>query len=560
MTSHDLSYLVRLEARHRASDLRGGLAARIADPLWMLGRQWAFGEWIGEDGGSPTAVDLAAEAAPLAWLHPASGAPQPYDPAREPLDLRLAEPPRPATAWTARQRIDVGRAWLRALRDAGLAAYLDGFRGAYALAGADAALRIADPSGARLIDVAAGRIPDGQALHAALLRPLRDGAALPAEPAIDAADEAALRAAGAAWLAFCDASRGGGDGSTWVPERLGHALAVGTTDADPELTAPAWRGGAPDWHAFDARAGGAAPTAFSALPSPSPLPAGIRFRGMPNARWWEFEDASIDPGAIDAGPSEVARLAFLEFALVYANDYFALPLRLPIGSLCRIHNLVVRDSFGVRQRIESAVRTGRPGAPRWAMFSFTQRGADGAAAGLSDLFLLPPLALQPITGRPLEDVLLVRDEMANLAWAIERRREGEDGRALEAAEVAVREAEPEPVAGQDAALRYRLGTTVPPHWFPLVPQRDASGLHLVLQAMADRVPPPAPRGRLLALGGPPIVDAEVPREGTRLQREPAMARWTDGSCHAWVQYVRRTGRGEGSSGLCFDEARGAALE
>ena len=32
------------------------LAMRIADPLWMLGRQWQFGEFKGEDNGSPICV------------------------------------------------------------------------------------------------------------------------------------------------------------------------------------------------------------------------------------------------------------------------------------------------------------------------------------------------------------------------------------------------------------------------------------------------------------------------------------------------------------------------
>lgn len=37
-----------------------GLAMRIADPLWMLGRQWQFGEFQGEDNGSPIGVQVHA--------------------------------------------------------------------------------------------------------------------------------------------------------------------------------------------------------------------------------------------------------------------------------------------------------------------------------------------------------------------------------------------------------------------------------------------------------------------------------------------------------------------
>src|SRR5690606_6054503 len=43
----------RLEGRSRDGNSDAGLEMRIADPLWMLGRQWQFGEFKGEDNGSP---------------------------------------------------------------------------------------------------------------------------------------------------------------------------------------------------------------------------------------------------------------------------------------------------------------------------------------------------------------------------------------------------------------------------------------------------------------------------------------------------------------------------
>jgi hypothetical protein len=38
----------RIEAMARSIDLEGGLQARIADPLWMLARQWQ----VGSSGGT----------------------------------------------------------------------------------------------------------------------------------------------------------------------------------------------------------------------------------------------------------------------------------------------------------------------------------------------------------------------------------------------------------------------------------------------------------------------------------------------------------------------------
>jgi hypothetical protein len=34
-----------------------------------------------------------------------------------------------------------------------------------------------------------------------------------------------------------------------------------------------------------------------------------------------------------------------------------------------------------------------------------------------------------------------------------------------------------------------------------------------------------------------------------------MARWSDGSTWVWTAFVRQAGRGEGSSGLVFDQAQ-----
>jgi hypothetical protein len=545
------SYLVRLEARHRASDLRAGLSARVADPLWMLGRQWQWGELLGEDAGSPTAVDVAAETALVDNVATPSGGTRAYDPGLQPLDALMAERQREASGWTARLRVDTGRAFTRALREAGLARHVAAFVGAYRLAPADEALRQADPAGARLLDVTACRVPDGEALYAAWKGPLRRGVALPAAPPVAAADETALRTAGRAWLAFCDATAVDTGQPTWQAERLAHVLALsaGTTT----LQADDWRGTPLDWHAFDL-AGPSASAGFKPLPPPAPLPTGIRFRGMPNSRWWEFEDAGLDNGAIDAGPSDVARLAFVEFALVYANDYFAVPLKLPVGSLTRIRTLEVKDTFGLRLRIPAAGRTGGPGAAEWSMYRFTQRAPDGSAAGRGDLLFLPPVAVQPIAGSPIEDVLMLRDEMANIAWAIERRFPGQAGRGVEAQEAATRQLDAPPVPAQDTPLRYRLGTSVPPYWFPLLPLNSARGLYLKLEIMADSADPPSPRGRILEIGSPPILDAEVTREGCRLHREHVMARWSDGSTLSWIRRVRGVGRGEGSSGLRFDMA------
>src|SRR4030042_5492491 len=59
-----------VEPLPRSEDLSVALQAQIADPLWLLGRQWQFAEFLGEDAGSPISVKLQGESAPLARYRP----------------------------------------------------------------------------------------------------------------------------------------------------------------------------------------------------------------------------------------------------------------------------------------------------------------------------------------------------------------------------------------------------------------------------------------------------------------------------------------------------------
>jgi hypothetical protein len=63
-----------------------------------------------------------------------------------------------------------------------------------------------------------------------------------------------------------------------------------------------------------------------------------------------------------------------------------------------------------------------------------------------------------------------------------------------------------------------------------------------------------PLGRLLEPERPlSLFDEELPRAGLAVTRARQVARGPDGSSVAWIGRRKRPGRGEGSSGLAFDE-------
>jgi hypothetical protein len=234
----------------------------------------------------------------------------------------------------------------------------------------------------------------------------------------------------------------------------------------------------------------------------------------------------------------------------YGNDAFSIPLRLPFGTFTTIASLHIVDTFGTVVSVGPYVRNETSPGRGDAFALFVLANADGShRPGL----LLPHTAGHRMVGPAVEEVKLLRDEMANLVWAVEGRIEGGDGVALSRSEEEARSAPPPPPPTNDAALAYRLQTSVPPSWLPLVlqPLANHGGQRMLrLEALSPSTEPP--RGQLLPAVGSVVHEEEVPREGVRLLREAVLCRWMDGSTHLWTHRRRTIGRGEGSSGLSFD--------
>ncbi|MDP1807440.1 MAG: hypothetical protein Q8K72_19845, partial [Acidimicrobiales bacterium] len=125
----------------------------------------------------------------------------------------------------------------------------------------------------------------------------------------------------------------------------------------------------------------------------------------------------------------------------------------------------------------------------------------------------------------------------------------------------------------DAQLIYRLMTPVPDHWIPFVPV-PAEGVAAtegavellrgaILRFRADGTTDLAhPRGLLLradpaadpAQDRLRLLEEEVPRAGVVVRRLLQLARTATGDTVVWLGRDKRSGRGEGSSGMRFDAA------
>src|SRR5215218_1461137 len=489
---------MRLEPRSRNAEMNTSLQARIYDPLWLLARQWQLGEFQGEDNGSPVMARWRAEAARLTRYHSGPIAPNTrvnapsYDGGRMPLETLVErEEIRPATSQTAmpeklRLAAEAGQQFLRMLDQQPLSRdYRAAFVRQYPFPALTAEQRAAlDGDSLGFFDLMAPRVPDGRRLYAAFRSTGAGGIVIAPALQIARADSARVRQTAQLWSQWFETlfSEPEAVNPSWLPERMEYAFSVGTRLSDGErvLTAQEYSGGHLDWYAFDANAevtiGAATDNAFTET-TRTVIPAPVSFRGMPTARFWEFEDAQVDFGSVDAGPTDLARMLLVEFALTYGNDWFVVPLELEVGALYRTSSLVITDIFGVRTLIKPSSELGAPHS-LWRMFQHSHLRGSGATGSASNLIMLTPSLLDTVESRPIEEVLFLRDEMANMAWGVERVIESATEAPVNRNEQE-RQLIPPPVEKRaDNKLVYRLATEVPNNWVPLLPVQTATGLRL----------------------------------------------------------------------------------
>ena len=538
----------RIEPRARSQNMKAGLEARVHDPLWLLARQWQMGEYAGSDAGSPITVEVKATSSPLDRYAAGTEAARPYD-NRLPLETLVErESVRPAQAsGDLRQAAEAGQQFFRMLDAAGLTR----LRGVYLTQYPLPAAAPADSGGQRLAAIVTGRVIDGVKLRADLRQA---GNSLPALPALTQPDHDAVLPITKSWEAWYDGLFSQPvNHDVWSPDRMEYSFAIGSPGGSGSFVAREYDGGSVDWHTFDRSStsltgGTAHPVSITKRLVATP----VTFQGMPAARFWELEDASADIGSLTAAAEDTGRLLLREFALIYGNDWYQIPLTVAAGSEVSIDALTVLDTFGLNTVIPhySAVDAA---SGRWRMFALSTDPAAAPAveADSSRRLIIVANAVASLDSAAIEDVLLLRDEMANMAWGVESTATAASGLPVDRVLEYSTKAPPVVPPAAGSPLRYRLGAEVPDYWIPFLPVPVGSG---PLRLRRGRLPTASggPLGRLLSYPALTIFLEEVPREGVHLERRYRYARGPDGSTHLWIGRCRSTGRGEGRSGLRFD--------
>ncbi len=405
----------RIEPRCRSDHATAGLEARTADPLWLLGREWQFGEFRAEDAGSPVSVEVAYRTARLRQLvvRRPDGSLAPRADLTMPLETLVErEPVHWERDW--RQRVRVGQQFERFCRDNLGGAATDVIAAYRATLGIEAVkaneLVDTDRATRRYRHLMANKVVDGWRVWSAPTETLPPGA------------EAAVEALKAWWESLYSEPADGVD--VWQPDRLDYRLTAAAplgAGAEVLLSAPSYRNGDFDWHSCR---DDSLPVNWDTAPAvpgteqatQKYAPTRVTFGGMPLPRYWAFEDARVDFGGLDVGTTDVAKLALAEFALSYGDDWFIVPLELPLGSCTRISRLTVQNVFGESVNVPPARTVGAAGWARWQMYVLNRSGPQG---GFADYLFVPPAIGFREESEPVEEVRFLRDEGANMVWGVE---------------------------------------------------------------------------------------------------------------------------------------------
>lgn len=596
-----LPYFNRLEGRPRARNFDRALQVEVRDALWMLTRQWQIGEFKGDDAGSPVLSKVWMEKTRLGKFQAADAAPESYDDSL-PLETKAEKRRIPFHAGELELALDIrlfmGRYWTKLLRKHGFSSELIGdYRKKFPIHEPDP-----DEAGDhyycssqlswRKHVAAASRHIDGKKLYDDILEEEeRHAVTVGADPGLRP-DLTDLGRRFVRWFnkLICQPEDGAND--AWLPPNLEYRFSCSAPagSAETVFNADEYYHGHLDWYNFSIDpgrrtlgdvAGNEMPEGFDDPIIRSFIPAPVDFDGMPDTRWWSFEEGRTNFGDIKPDTTDLNKLLLMEFGLVYANDWYFVPFTLPAGAIAKVRGMSVRNVFGENTWVTASGAGLDDNPERWTMYSLDIAGEDRRLADLS--LMIVPSVPKIQEGAVIEEVQLARDEVANMVWGIETRvplPSGDSAPGREAALDTVRHlerlyaegGEPAGASPPDPAaeLRYRVMSSVPENWIPFITTHvEGNNRETQLQRGSmprivegdpeERISKVKPRTNLLRHGLDQaekaayfVHEEEILRAGTIVSQSFQRTRWYSGEVFVWLGARKRTGRGEASSQLRFD--------
>ena len=606
----------RIESRTRNADMTDALRMRVYDPLWMLARQWQLGEFKGNDAGTAMSVQCTVGTRDIGSFGlgaekqdgrrsrqlESDVSEKPIEPLVEQIDREITPLVRVESAM---YYIDLLRLRLKASE---LRPIIDSLRKQFPLDPADF-----DGYGSSSVETDAVQ---------AFTREQNSRLALFSEAYRDKAFDGykLYLSLNATWNTKDQPEKKtyinwfrkrylpvDGQQGAWVDQKLGYDFEF--KNSAGRFKAEDYTGGRVSWYSFDCVAPIQGNQNENIVKIPT-LPTLATYPGAPNKRLWQFEDRKVFMGNSSEMQAK-GNVAFLQYATMYGNDWMICPLQTEIGKYLTVKSIQIRDSFGipttVKRRAGNEPESNNVSfGQRWQMY--TNAPADIDTGQQADGLLFPPSLISTQEGETIEEVSLLRDEMANMVWGVEQRADDGCGSTLDtnllAAKVKdfIEEGNREILDSatykvskdedgnvdihtddRKAALRYVVQTSVPLNWIPFVPQhlenekgyedflggrevilrRGKMPLAVLKEGTKDELPqylPVRPLTSILRKGiegskeKPLFInEEEVQGVGTVLRKNCQRSRWLKGETYNWMGYYKQIRNTQGVSGLEFDK-------
>lgn len=557
MSSKTTSW-TRLEPKHRSLDVRSSLARPVADPAWLLLRQWQVGEFEASDGGSPLLIELDTTTSMLNRFHAGeySGTQGvSYSPDLLPIDALVEHED---------VEFNEGELSVKLMAFAGEQFFEDlmvrlganvlireAWRGHYQGFGFEFDEQNLPNRENQRQAAIFSQLIDGRKLYAQIndeFAAFSGSLGANSPLLLGGQNYNEVNATATWWMQWVETlivtAR---TPSSWVDNELMYKFAVATKNAQGvETVLDGYsRGDKLDWYSFDQRTDGASLGAVidSTTQTAKRILSPIRFVGSSGGRFWTMDDGQSALVQSEATTMHLAQSLWLEFMVTYSDSWWLAPLTLPVGSINTITDARLVTTFD--QGLSLPVLTHE--SDHFSLFTL-QTGT------FTPTLFLPSVSDKKQLAESVESMRLVRDEMQNVAWAIEEiviggagqpERRHETWRGVEQTSDFPNE------------LLYKLASPMPDFWYPMIPQAelDLGGLMMSLTLKRgllltdDEVQ--SPKGVLAKELELP--DYEVPRRGRRIVRRDVVSRWSNGDVLLWRGRSNQHVEVDNDSGLAFDQ-------
>ncbi len=398
----------RLETRTRMVDSKKALSFGVHDPLWMLTRQWQFGEFKGDDAGSAVLAKIKIEHAEIASIENDSKKLE-FDKNSvlefqvEKMNAQITNAVRVDAAYYLKKCIDFNPT-LKSKSEA-IISYWQKKYPLESFPDTSVDLKASDISPQAAINEIKQRKNENLELFLAafgsrsfdgyrVYRDMKMGAIEDAElkkilsnkelKKLSDVVEGYIR-----WFNKTYLPNDAGD-NFWKDDKLGYDFSVSVDEGNgnggiTKLSGKNYHSGRLSWHSFDLDNTNQKPNQQQSSKKKKRekyftfIPTLAEFPGAPNKRLWAFEDAKVYMGNSELGGEELANALVLQYVTMYGNDWLLTPMELNAGMLSKVTGIIVTDVFGTRYYIDKPVGDNTPKNTRysgkWEMFTISKKQA-----------------------------------------------------------------------------------------------------------------------------------------------------------------------------------------